>query len=418
MRMKTLAGFAVAAALAVEVGQGIGQQGEAKAKPESAAAATVLVTCDLACNWRLDGKAHGSIAAGDSTTASLSLGQHLLVATTLDGRDKIEKEADIDEARQVLVRFALGPVRDARLQPQQIPGEEAARSLFQACAKLPDLPPKVPALPAGAPCAKAIYTLTTSPPVKISDTPPALAASVREYLSIDPVSFSLAYIDTKIGTGELAGPHKWYSVLYTGYLQDGTVFDSSAKHPETGPFVLQQGAHGVIPGWDTGFYGMRVGGKRRLFIPHQLAYGPKGNGAVPPNADLIFDIELVSQTDSKPSLTPTAAAEPTVHDETEKIRIGPHAQMPPAQRSATSGTVWGTTTMTVQNSTPYELTVFYDGPVSKKLILAPGASQVENLAPGAFHVAGRVSAPDVLPFYGEESYDGSANYSETFYIRQ
>jgi peptidylprolyl isomerase len=159
-----------------------------------------------------------------------------------------------------------------------------------------------------------MYTLTTIPPVKTSDAPPALAASVREYLGIDPVSFSLAYIDTKIGTGDLAEPHKWYRVLYTGYLQDGTIFDSSAKHPETGPFVLQQGAHGVIPGWDTGFYGMHVGGKRRLFIPHQLAYGPRGNGAVPPNADLIFDIEFVSQSDKEPTPpkppTPPATATP------------------------------------------------------------------------------------------------------------
>ena len=74
--------------------------------------------------------------------------------------------------------------------------------------------------------------------------------------------------------------------------------------------------------------------------------------------------------------------------------------------------------MTVQNSTPYELTVLYDGPVSKKLTLAPGTSQALNLAPGAYHVAGRVSGAAVLPFYGEESYDGSANYSESFYIVQ
>lgn len=184
------------------------------------------------------------------------------------------------------------------------------------CVKIPPLSPKIPALPASAPCAKAMYTLTTIPPVKISDAPPAVAATVREYLGIDPASFTLAYIDTKVGTGELAAPHKWYSVLYTGYLKDGTVFDSSAKHPETGPFVLQQGAHGVIPGWDTGFYGMRVGGKRRLFIPHQLAYGPRGSGAVPANADLVFDVELVSQSDKNPTPapktppTPPAAAAP------------------------------------------------------------------------------------------------------------
>jgi peptidylprolyl isomerase len=193
---------------------------------------------------------------------------------------------------------------------------------------LPPLSPKIPALPAGAPCAKAIYTLTTIPPVKTSDAPPALAASVREYLGIDPVTFSLAYVDTKVGTGEPAAPHKWYRVLYTGYLQDGTVFDSSAKHPEQGPFVLQQGAHGVIPGWDTGFYGMRVGGKRRLFIPHQLAYGPRGQGAVPPNADLVFDVELVSQSDKNP--TPAPKTPPAPPAAAAPAKPAPAAQPVPA----------------------------------------------------------------------------------------
>lgn len=73
-------------------------------------------------------------------------------------------------------------------------------------------------------------------------------------------------------------------------------------------------------------------------------------------------------------------------------------------------------TLTVQYSPADELTVFYDGPVSKKLTLAPGASQTLDLAPGEFHVAGLVSAADVLPFYGQETYAGSASCSATFYI--
>jgi hypothetical protein len=110
---------------------------------------------------------------------------------------------------------------------------------------------------------------------------------------------------------------------------------------------------------------------------------------------------------------PTSGA--TIHDEIEKIRQGQFSPMPPAQRS-TAGAAWGKTTMTVQNSTAYELTVFYDGPVSMRMTLAPSASQTIDLAPGAFHVAGRVSASNVLPFYGEETYAGSASYSESFYI--
>lgn len=207
-----------------------------------------------------------------------------------------------------LAQVAAAAQAVAPAKPHVAPHTAAAHAATaeHGCINLPPLSPKIPALPPGTPCAKAMYTLTTIPPVKTSDAPPALAASVREYLGIDPVSFSLAYIDTKIGTGELAAPHKWYKVLYTGYLQDGSIFDSSAKHPEQGPFVLQQGSHGVIPGWDTGFYGMRVGGKRRLFIPHQLAYGPRQMGTIPPNADLVFDIELVSQSEKDPTPAPTA----------------------------------------------------------------------------------------------------------------
>jgi protein-disulfide isomerase len=110
--------------------------------------------------------------------------------------------------------------------------------------------------------------------------------------------------------------------------------------------------------------------------------------------------------------------ESTIHDEVESIRLGAHGQIPPAQRSATSSAGVGRTTMTVNNSTAYQLTVLYDGPVPQKLTLAPGASQSLDLTPGVYHVAGRVSASNVLPFYGEETYDGSASYSETFYIGQ
>ena len=107
--------------------------------------------------------------------------------------------------------------------------------------------------------------------------------------------------------------------------------------------------------------------------------------------------------------------EPPVHDVVEKIRSGDHGPMPVAQRSGRVG-MSGRTTMTIRNSTAYELSVFFDGPVSTKVTLPPGASQDLDLAPGLFHVAGRVSASDVLPFYGEETYEASARYSVSFYI--
>jgi peptidylprolyl isomerase len=88
-------------------------------------------------------------------------------------------------------------------------------------------------------------------------------------------------------------------VHYTGYLADGTVFDTSiGKDPITFPY----GAHRVITGWDTGFEGMRVGGKRRLFIPYQLAYGAAGKPPIiPEKAMLIFDVQLISQSDTPPA---------------------------------------------------------------------------------------------------------------------
>ncbi len=135
-------------------------------------------------------------------------------------------------------------------------------------------------------------------------------------------AFTLRYQDLKIGTGAEAEPNKIYKVLYTGYLAaDGHKFDSSEDHrqplrdkdgkPVMGddgkpkladaqPISFVQGFGRVIPGFDQGFDGMKVGGKRRLFIPWQLAYGARGrpgpdpaHPGIPAKADLIFDVELV-----------------------------------------------------------------------------------------------------------------------------
>ncbi len=101
----------------------------------------------------------------------------------------------------------------------------------------------------------------------------------------------MRYVDVAVGAGKPAEPGKVYVVQYTGWLLDGTKFDSSRDRPE--PFSFQQGQRKVIPGWDAGFEGMRVGGKRRLFIPYQLAYGEKGRNKIPPKAELIFNVELM-----------------------------------------------------------------------------------------------------------------------------
>ncbi len=105
--------------------------------------------------------------------------------------------------------------------------------------------------------------------------------------------------DTKIGTGAEATPGQHISVHYTGWLFDaaaadnkGRKFDSSRDRGQ--PFQFQLGVGQVIGGWDQGFAGMKVGGQRTLVIPPELGYGARGaGGVIPPNATLIFEVELL-----------------------------------------------------------------------------------------------------------------------------
>ena len=98
--------------------------------------------------------------------------------------------------------------------------------------------------------------------------------------------------DTKVGTGAEAVTGKSVSVHYTGWLTDGTKFDSSKDRGQ--PFSFQLGAGQVIKGWDQGVVGMKVGGIRKLTIPPELGYGARGaGGVIPPNATLVFEVELL-----------------------------------------------------------------------------------------------------------------------------
>jgi peptidylprolyl isomerase len=153
---------------------------------------------------------------------------------------------------------------------------------------------------ATAPAAKAAAEPAANP----ADNPP----NVPKVQGKPQNLYALRYIDTRVGTGELAKSRQYYTVRYTGWLTDGTKFDSSEDHPSAEPFVFPYGARRVIPGWDTGFEGMHVGGKRRLYVPYQLAYGESGHPPViPAKADLIFDVELVAQSDTPPQEKPAPA---------------------------------------------------------------------------------------------------------------
>jgi len=104
----------------------------------------------------------------------------------------------------------------------------------------------------------------------------------------------LYFRDDVEGEGEEAESGNPVSVHYTGYHPDGRVFDSSREGDQ--PFSIILGIGQVIPGWDEGLQGMREGGRRTLVIPPYLAYGPEGagGGIIPPNAVLVFDVELVT----------------------------------------------------------------------------------------------------------------------------
>jgi FKBP-type peptidyl-prolyl cis-trans isomerase FkpA len=109
-------------------------------------------------------------------------------------------------------------------------------------------------------------------------------------------SSGVSYWDIRVGTGATAMKGQTVTVHYTGWLTNGKKFDSSVDRKEPFQFTLKSG---VIQGWIDGVQGMKIGGKRQLKIPPELGYGAQGApGAIPPNATLIFDVELLS-IDSK-----------------------------------------------------------------------------------------------------------------------
>lgn len=116
--------------------------------------------------------------------------------------------------------------------------------------------------------------------------------SAQEKGKIVKTESGLKYEELKEGTGATAKKGDKVDVHYTGWLTDGKKFDSSVDRGQ--PFSFTLGAGMVIKGWDEGVQGIKVGGKRKLYIPADLAYGKKGaGGVIPPDAELIFEVELL-----------------------------------------------------------------------------------------------------------------------------
>lgn len=133
-----------------------------------------------------------------------------------------------------------------------------------------------------------IITLALMPALGVGGT---MTASDKVGNEITTPS-GLTYVDQVVGTGDLAVAGQTATVHYTGWLTTGQKFDSSVDRGQ--PFSFPLGAGRVIKGWDEGVQGMKVGGKRKLTIPADLGYGARGaGGVIPPNATLIFDVELL-----------------------------------------------------------------------------------------------------------------------------
>ena len=204
------------------------------------------------------------------------------------------------------------------------------------------------AKPAAKPATSATAAHTTSTAHHTATTAPgALPANIPVIKGLKHSLYSLSYTDIMIGTGPLAEPSilgksqadskiMWYTVHYTGWLaKDGTKFDSSVDRGS--PITFPYGVGKVIPGWDTGFEGMHIGGKRRIFVPYQLAYGSSGRPPViPAKSDLIFDVELVGVSD-KPPTPPTPPAGATgAPTKPGAAPIAPPSKPVPAATGATA----------------------------------------------------------------------------------
>ncbi|MEO6761064.1 MAG: FKBP-type peptidyl-prolyl cis-trans isomerase [Candidatus Saccharimonadales bacterium] len=129
----------------------------------------------------------------------------------------------------------------------------------------------------------------TPDPTK-TDTPKLAGTELKGFTPVSSIP-KLKTIDTQVGTGQVVKPSDTVTVIYTGAIAStGKIFESSLDSTKTDTFPLSS----VIKGWSEGIPGMKVGGSRQIMIPSALAYGAAGKGEIPPNADLVFDVTLIS----------------------------------------------------------------------------------------------------------------------------
>lgn len=149
--------------------------------------------------------------------------------------------------------------------------------------------------PRGTPTKPSAQTsaCTTTARTGLDGTPAAAGGPAAVNGKLETLQDCLQYIDIKVGSGATVKAGDKVTVSYTGWLTNGSKFDASADHPGQ-PFSFTVGNGEVIPGWDKGLVGMKVGGSRRLIIPPALGYGATGSGPIPPNATLLFDVTVVS----------------------------------------------------------------------------------------------------------------------------
>jgi peptidylprolyl isomerase len=154
----------------------------------------------------------------------------------------------------------------------------------------------------------AVPTSATAPsavscPVQ---SPGLTADSFTEPVTMTTSADGLQYGDLVVGTGTPVAPGDNLTVQYTGWLTNGTVFDSSRSGGRTAfSFVIGATPPNVIKGWEEGLLTMRAGGKRRLVIPPALAYGAHATGCIPANATLVFDVQVVGAASASASPSPS-----------------------------------------------------------------------------------------------------------------